>query len=87
MSRLLEHPDSKSFEITALVRSAEKAAKIESLGIKTAVGSYSDLHQLEALTSEADVVFSIVRDSEVRIVQLLSYHVVFALDSRPIAMI
>ncbi|KIM91255.1 hypothetical protein PILCRDRAFT_811776 [Piloderma croceum F 1598] len=58
VARLLEHPDSNTFEITALVRSAAKAAKLETLGLKTVIGSYSDLNQLELLTSEADVVFS-----------------------------
>ena len=69
MARLLEHPDSTTFEITALVRSAAKAAKLETLGLKTVIGSYSDLDQLELLTSEADVVFSIVNNSK-----LVSYN-------------
>ena len=68
MARLLEHPDSTTFEITALVRSAAKAAKLETLGLKTVIGSYSDLDQLELLTSEADVVFSMVTNSQVGIV-------------------
>jgi len=58
VARLLEHPNHSSFDITALVRSAEKAVKIETLGIKTDIGSFSDLDRLEALTGEADVVFS-----------------------------
>jgi uncharacterized protein YbjT (DUF2867 family) len=62
VARLLEHHDSNTFEITALVRSAEKATKIKTLGIGTTVGSYSDLDKLEKLTSEADVIFSIVRE-------------------------
>ena len=68
MARLLEHPDSTTFEITALVRSTEKAAKLETLGLKTVIGSYSDLDQLELLTSEADVVFSMVNNSQVSII-------------------
>jgi hypothetical protein len=68
VARLLEHPDSTTFEITAMVRSAAKAAKLETLGLKTVIGSYSDLDQLELLTSEADVVFSMVDDSQVGII-------------------
>jgi len=68
VARLLEHPDSTTFEITALVRSTEKAAKLETLGLKTVIGSYSDLDQLELLTSEADVVFSMVNNSQVSII-------------------
>lgn len=62
VARLLEHRDSNTFEITALVRSAEKATKINTLGIRTAIGSYNELDKLEKLTSEADVIFSIVRE-------------------------
>ena len=68
MARLLEHPDSTTFEITAMVRSAAKAAKLETLGLKTVIGTYNDLDQLELLTSEADVVFSMVDDSQVGII-------------------
>lgn len=60
-SRLLAHPRAASFEITALVRSEEKAVKLRSLGIKTAIGSYNDVDKLEDLASEADVLLSIVR--------------------------
>ncbi|KZP24989.1 NAD(P)-binding protein [Athelia psychrophila] len=58
-SRLLAHPRAASFEITALVRSEEKAVKLRSLGIKTAIGSYNDVDKLEDLASEADVLLSI----------------------------
>jgi uncharacterized protein YbjT (DUF2867 family) len=60
VTRLLEHPDAGSFQITALVRSPEKAAKLESLGIRAIVGSFSDLHKLEMLSSGADVVIAMV---------------------------
>lgn len=68
MARLLEHPNASAFEITALVRSPDKAAKIETLGIRTVIGSYGDLDKLEMLTSEADVVFSIVIELYIYIV-------------------
>jgi uncharacterized protein YbjT (DUF2867 family) len=60
VARLLEHANAKSFQITALVRSPEKAAKLETLGLKTIIGSLSELDKLERATSEADVVFSMV---------------------------
>ncbi|KAF6747570.1 hypothetical protein DFP72DRAFT_919668 [Ephemerocybe angulata] len=60
LGRLLVHPESKSFEIVALVRSAEKAAKISTLGVETVVGDYDNLALLTELASNADVVFEIV---------------------------
>ena len=60
MARLLEHSNANSFQITALVRSPEKAVKLETLGLKTIIGSLSELDKLERATSEADVVFSMV---------------------------
>jgi len=58
VAQLLEHPDASSFQITALVRSLEKAAKLESIGVKAVVGSFTELDKLEMLSSEADVVFA-----------------------------
>ncbi|MBN9297403.1 MAG: NAD-dependent epimerase/dehydratase family protein [Filimonas sp.] len=45
----------KNYEITALVRNAESAAKLDALGIKTVLGSLQDrpLLQAEALKSDA----------------------------------
>ena len=60
VSRLLEHPKASSFQITALVRSPEKAAKLETIGIKAVVGSFSELDKLEKLSSDADVLISTV---------------------------
>lgn len=42
------------------MRSEEKAAKLRSLGFKTAIGSYQDVDKLEDLASETDIIFSIV---------------------------
>jgi len=56
LQRLLDHPKSSSFQITALVRSEEKAKKLNTLGVKTAVGSLDDLDKLSELASEAEVV-------------------------------
>ncbi|KAF9479340.1 NAD(P)-binding protein [Pholiota conissans] len=61
ISRLLKHPQAASFEITALLRSAEKAEKLHPLGIKTVLGSYTDkdLGFLTKASANADVVFAI----------------------------
>ncbi|KIP10517.1 hypothetical protein PHLGIDRAFT_232441 [Phlebiopsis gigantea 11061_1 CR5-6] len=60
LARLLEHPAASSYEITALVRSQEKAKKLEPFGVKTAIGTIQDLDLLEKLASEAHIVFSII---------------------------
>ncbi|KAF8817124.1 NAD(P)-binding protein [Phlegmacium glaucopus] len=61
VARLLQHPDAKSFQITALVRSAEKAEKLKTLGLHTIIGSYTDndLSFLTEAAAHADVVFEI----------------------------
>ena len=60
MSRLLEHPNTSTFQITALVRSPEKAAKLGSVGVNAIVGSFAELDKMEKLASEADVVIDTV---------------------------
>ena len=62
ISRLLVYPEVKSFELIALVRTAEKAEKLNALGIKTVVGSYSDLELLTESAKGADIVIAIVSD-------------------------
>ncbi|KAF8817125.1 NAD(P)-binding protein [Phlegmacium glaucopus] len=61
VARLLQHPDAKSFQITALVRSTEKAEKLKTLGLHTIIGSYTDndLSFLTEAAAHADVVFAI----------------------------
>ena len=61
MARLLEHPNAGSFQITALVRSPEKAVKLESVGVRAVLGSFAELDKLEKLPSEADVVIAMVK--------------------------
>ncbi|RDB19487.1 Uncharacterized protein C2A9.02 [Hypsizygus marmoreus] len=56
--RLLNHPDIASVNITALVRSPEKAEKLKPLGVNAVLGSHSDLALLEKLASESDVVIA-----------------------------
>jgi len=62
LTRLLKHSDRSNFNITALVRSAEKGEKLKSLGVDAIVlGSYTDenLGFLTEAASHADVVFAI----------------------------
>ena len=61
LSRLLSHPSASTFEITVIVRSAEKAKKLEAFGVKTVLGSFkTDLDLLEKLAEAAHVVFHCV---------------------------
>ena len=60
LARLLDHPNANTFEITAIVRSPEKAQKLEKFGVKAVVGSMTDLPLVEKLTEAAHIVFSCV---------------------------
>ncbi|KAJ3532955.1 hypothetical protein NM688_g7347 [Phlebia brevispora] len=55
LTRLLARPDASSYDITALVRDPVKAKKLESFGIKTVIGSLTEISQL---AEQAHVVFS-----------------------------
>ena len=61
LARLLSHPKRDTFNITALVRSEEKAKKLESFGVTPAVGSFQDTSLVRRLAEQAHVVFSCVR--------------------------
>ena len=56
LERLQSHPDADKFEITALIRSPQKADKFKEYGVNTVVGSFSDAKLLEDLTAAADIV-------------------------------
>jgi hypothetical protein len=56
--RFLKHPDASSFNITVLVRSAEKAEKLKAFGVNPVLGSHSDAPLVEELTAQADVVIA-----------------------------
>jgi len=71
VARLLEHPNANSFQITALVLSPEDAAKLETVGIKTVVGSLGDLDKLEKVTSEADIVFSMASSDDLKAMEAI----------------
>jgi len=60
LSHFLAHPDVAQFNLTALVRSEEKAKKLETFGVNAVVGSLQDLELLESLASKADYVVSMV---------------------------
>ncbi|KAF9808719.1 hypothetical protein IEO21_07761 [Rhodonia placenta] len=56
LTRILQHPDRPRLDITALVRSPEKAEKLEKLDITPVLGSLQDTGRLEDLASKADIV-------------------------------
>jgi len=56
LERLQSHPDADKFEITALIRSPQKADKFKEYGVNTVVGSFGDTKLLEDLTAAADIV-------------------------------
>ena len=60
LARLLEYPSASTFDITALVRSPEKAKKLELFGVKAVVGSFKDSTLVEGLAENAHVIFSCV---------------------------
>lgn len=66
LSRLLSHPSSATFEITALVRSEEKAKRLqEKFGVKSVVGSYADVALVEKLAENAHFVLSLADSDDV----------------------
>ncbi|EMD33971.1 hypothetical protein CERSUDRAFT_67591 [Gelatoporia subvermispora B] len=72
LQRLLAHPSASTFEITALVRSPEKATLLDSqFGVKAVVGHHGELEKLERLASEAHVVFSIASSDDVPAMQAI----------------
>ncbi|KAI0649350.1 NAD-P-binding protein [Trametes meyenii] len=44
------------YNVTALVRDADKAKKLEGFGVNSVIGSLDDLDRLEAIASESDVI-------------------------------
>ena len=58
---MLHHPNTKSFDITVLVRSPEKGEKLEDFGVKAINGTLDDHALVEELTAHAHVVFDTVR--------------------------
>ncbi|KAJ3514590.1 hypothetical protein NLJ89_g2291 [Agrocybe chaxingu] len=58
LSRLLKHEDFSTLNITALVRSPEKAEKLKGLGVNTVVGSHDDEKLVVSLATESDIVIA-----------------------------
>ncbi|CDO74489.1 hypothetical protein BN946_scf184979.g44 [Trametes cinnabarina] len=58
LERLLKHPSSNTFDITVIVRNAEKAKILESkFGVNVVIGTHQDLDKLEACAENAHIVF------------------------------
>jgi len=72
LERLLAHASASTFEITVLVRSADKAKLLETkFGVKVVVGSTGDAELLERLAEGAHVVFSIVSADDLAAMQAI----------------
>ncbi|KAI0789837.1 hypothetical protein C8Q75DRAFT_762665 [Abortiporus biennis] len=70
--RLLAHPRVNDFEITAIVRSQEKAAILQSkFRVKSVVGSTAELENLENLCANAHIVFSCAESDNVEAMQAI----------------
>ena len=60
LQRYLAHPKRDTFEITALVRNADKAKLLNTLGVKTVIASLSDFDKLAEASAKSDVVINLV---------------------------
>ncbi|KAI0648486.1 NAD-P-binding protein [Trametes meyenii] len=59
LQRLFEHPNRQNFDITTLVRNADKAKILETkFGLRTAVGSLQDHEKLATLAENAHIVIN-----------------------------
>jgi len=71
VQRLLNHPKRDTLEITALVRSVDKAKLLNTLGVKTVVASLSDLDKLTELAAASDVVIHTADADDTKAAQAL----------------
>jgi len=60
LQRILAHPKRDTFEITALVRNADKAKLLNTLGVNTVVASLSDFDKVAEVSANSDVVINLV---------------------------
>jgi uncharacterized protein YbjT (DUF2867 family) len=60
LQRLLNHPRRDAFEITALVRSVDKAKVLNTLGVNTVVASLLDFDKVAELAANSNVVINTV---------------------------
>ena len=62
LSRLIQHPNAESFQISAIIRNSDKAQILQSkFGVSAVVGTFQDLDKIESLAESAHIVFNIVR--------------------------
>lgn len=59
LQRLLAHPKRDTFEITALVRNADKAKLLNTLGVNTVIASLSDFDKVAKASANSDVVINL----------------------------
>ncbi len=61
LAHLLNHPERKNFDITALVRDEAKAKILSTnFGLNTVIGTHQDLDKVASLAEAAHIVFNIV---------------------------
>jgi nucleoside-diphosphate-sugar epimerase len=60
LNELLNSPNFSKVEVTAVVRSPEKAEKLKELGINVVIGSLTDRNLMEKLAEETDLVLAMV---------------------------
>ncbi|KAF9002129.1 NAD(P)-binding protein [Cyathus striatus] len=71
LSAFLEREDFKTLNITALVHSAEKAEKLQSLGINAVVGSHSDYPLVEKIAQGNEIIFYMADADSLEAIQAL----------------
>lgn len=71
LQRFIDHPNAANWTFTAIVRSADKAEKLQSIGITAVVGSLDDSQILEREASKADVVLSLADSDSLPPIQAL----------------
>ncbi|GJE96186.1 NAD(P)-binding protein [Phanerochaete sordida] len=71
LAKLLTDPSADTLDITALVRSEDKAAKLEKFGVRTVVGSFKDVALVERLAEAAHVVFSMADADDLPMMQAI----------------
>jgi len=62
LNELLKSLNFSKVEVTAVVRSPEKAEKLRELGINVVVGSHLDTKLMEKLAEETDLVLAMVKE-------------------------
>jgi hypothetical protein len=60
LQRLLNHTKRDTFEITALVRSADKATVLNTIGVNTVIASLFDFDKVAELSGNSNVVINTV---------------------------